>query len=48
MFSFVKNRFYFYALAFGLFIFSLVSPWIVGLNQGIDMTGGIQIEYNVE
>ena len=47
MFSFVKNRFYFYALAFGLFLFSIVSPWIVGLNQGIDMTGGIQIEYNV-
>jgi preprotein translocase SecF subunit len=47
MFSFVQNRFYFYAIAFGLFIFSLASPWIVGLNEGIDMTGGIQIEYGV-
>ncbi|NRH21379.1 protein translocase subunit SecF [Candidatus Gracilibacteria bacterium] len=48
MFSFVKNRFYFYALAFGLFLFSIVSPWIFNLNQGIDMTGGVQIEYNVD
>lgn len=48
MFSFVKNRFYFYAIAFGLFLFSLATPWIVGINQGIDMTGGIQIEYNIE
>ena len=47
MFSFVKNRFYFYAVAFGLFAFSLATPWIIGLNQGIDMTGGIQIEYNI-
>lgn len=48
MFSFVQNRFYFYAIAFGLFLFSLATPWIVGLNQGIDMTGGIQIEYSVD
>ncbi|MBX9809743.1 protein translocase subunit SecF [Candidatus Gracilibacteria bacterium] len=47
MFSFVKNRFYFYAIALGLFVFSLATPWIIGLNQGIDMTGGIQIEYNI-
>ncbi len=47
MFSFVQHRFYFYAIAFGLFLFSLASPWIVGLNEGIDMTGGIQIEYSV-
>ena len=47
MFSFVQHRFYFYAIAFGLFLFSLASPWIIGLNEGIDMTGGIQIEYAV-
>lgn len=28
-------------------ILSLVSPWTVGVNQGIDMTGGIQMEYSV-
>jgi preprotein translocase subunit SecF len=48
MFSFVKNRFYFYAIAFGLFVFSLATPWIFTLNEGIDMTGGIQIEYSIE
>jgi preprotein translocase subunit SecF len=48
MFSFVKNRFYFYAIALVLFVFSLASPWVIGLKQGIDMTGGIQIEYSVE
>jgi preprotein translocase subunit SecF len=47
MFSFVQHRFYFYAIAFGLFLFSLATPWIIGLNEGIDMTGGIQIEYSV-
>lgn len=48
MFSFVHNRFRFYTLALALTGFSLLSPWIFGLNLGIDMTGGIQIEYNVE
>jgi preprotein translocase SecF subunit len=48
MYSFVKNRFKYYAIAGGLVIFSLISPWIFGLNQGIDMTGGIQIEYKTE
>jgi preprotein translocase SecF subunit len=48
MFSFVQNRFYFYAVAFGLFLLSLASPWIIGLNQGIDMTGGIQLEFSVD
>ena len=48
MFSFVKNRFYFYILAFVFFVSSLAMPWILGgLNQGIDMTGGVQIEYSV-
>ncbi len=47
MFSFVQNRFKFYAIAGVLMFFSLISPWIFGLNLGIDMTGGIQIEYAV-
>ncbi len=48
MFSFVKNRYYFYVLAFGLFLFSLSTPWTIGLNQGIDMTGWVQIEYSID
>ncbi len=48
MFSFVHNRYYFYAVALGLVIISLVVPFISKLNLGIDMTGGIQIEYIVE
>ena len=47
MFSFVKNRFTFYTIAIVLFVASILSPWILGLREGIDMTGGIQIEYNV-
>ncbi len=50
MFSFVHNRFRFYSIAIILVIFSLLSPWLIPewVNLGIDMTGGIQIEYNVE
>jgi preprotein translocase subunit SecF len=48
MFSFVKNRYTFYAIALTLLILSLLSPLILGLNEGIDMTGGMQIEYSVE
>lgn len=48
MISFVHNRFKFYAVALVLTCFSVISPWIFGLNLGIDMTGGIQIEYSVE
>lgn len=47
MFSFVKNRFTFYAIAILLIVFSLASPWILGLREGIDMTGGIQMEFSV-
>lgn len=47
MFSFVKNRYTFYSIAIGLLILSLLSPFLVRLNLGIDMTGGIQIEYTV-
>jgi len=46
-FSFVKNRFTFYTIALVLFLGSLASPWVLGLREGIDMTGGIQIEYHV-
>lgn len=48
MFSFVKNRYFFYAIAIVLFVLSLASPWILGLRQGIDMTGGIKVEYKVD
>ncbi len=49
MFSFVQNRYKFYSVALGLIVFSLLSPWIFGgVNLGIDMTGGTQIEYSVE
>jgi preprotein translocase SecF subunit len=47
MYSFVQNRFKYYSLAGALVILSLVSPFIFGLNQWIDMTWGIQIEYLV-
>lgn len=46
MFSFTKNRFKFYGIAIGLSLVSLAAPFIFGINLGIDMTGGIQIEYN--
>jgi preprotein translocase SecF subunit len=47
MFSFTKNRFAFYVVALGLLISSLLAPLFLKLNLGIDMTGGIQIEYNL-
>lgn len=47
MFSFVKNRFNFYAVAWVLFLLSLLSPLFLTLNMGIDMTGWMQIEYSV-
>lgn len=47
MFSFVKNRYYFYVIALGLLVISLLAPFLFKLNLGIDMTGGIQIEYTV-
>ncbi len=48
MFSFTKNRFYFYAVAFWLLVLSLLAPLFLKLNLGIDITGGIQIEYTVD
>ncbi len=47
MFSFVQNRRKFYTVAVVLFVLSLLSPWFLKLHQGIDITGGIQIEYTV-
>lgn len=47
MFSFVKNRYTFYAIALTLLILSLLAPFLTRLNMGIDMTGGTQIEYTV-
>lgn len=47
MFSFVKNRYTFYAIALVLLVLSLASPFFTRLNLGIDMTGGIQVEYTV-
>lgn len=47
MFSFTKNRFRFYTFAWVLSVISLLAPFVLGVNLGIDMTGGIQIEYNV-
>lgn len=46
MFSFIKNRKAFYVLALILIVASLLAPWGLGVHQGIDMTGGIQIEYS--
>ncbi len=49
MFSFTKNRFRFYTVAWVLTVLSLLSPFLLpgGINLGIDMTGWIQIEYGV-
>jgi preprotein translocase subunit SecF len=47
MFSFVKNRYTFYTIALTLLVLSLLSPFLTRLNMGIDMTGGMQIEYSV-
>ncbi len=46
MFSFIKNRKAFYVLALVLIVASFLAPWGLGVHQGIDMTGGIQIEYS--
>lgn len=46
-FSFVKNRKKFYIISGSLFLFSILSPFILPVHQGIDLTGWIQIEYNI-
>ncbi|MBP9779110.1 protein translocase subunit SecF [Candidatus Gracilibacteria bacterium] len=48
MFSFTKNRYVFYSVALGLLVLSLLLPFFTQLNLGIDLTGGIQVEYTVE
>ncbi len=48
MFSFTQNRFRFYTVAIVLMVLSIASPFLLGVNLGIDMTGGIQIEYAVD
>ncbi len=48
MFSFIKNRFYFYGISTVLVFCALVSPFVLGMNLGIDLTGGIQIEYQAK
>lgn len=48
MFSFVKNRKYSYILAGILFLFSILSPFILPFRQWIDLTGWVQSKYNVE
>lgn len=46
-FSFTQNRKTFYIVSLVLVIFSLLSPFLFRFNLGIDITGGIQIEYSV-
>jgi preprotein translocase subunit SecF len=48
MFSFTQNRFKFYTVAVGISLISLLAPFVLGMNLGIDMTGGIQIEYTTQ
>lgn len=48
MFSFIKNRFYFYGISTVLVVCAILSPFVLGMNLGIDLTGGIQIEYQVK
>ena len=45
MIDILKNRLYFYIVSGSLILFSLWMLLIGNLNYGIDMTGGIQIEY---
>lgn len=48
MFSFTKHRFKFYVVAIIMLALSLLSPVLVPkMNMGIDITGGIQVEYAV-
>jgi preprotein translocase subunit SecF len=44
----IKNRIYFYAVAGAITLFALLSTLFINLNYGIDMTGGIQLEYGYE
>lgn len=44
----IKNRVYLYAIAIFITLFALFSIFFIKLNYGIDMTGGIQLEYSYE
>ncbi len=44
---FLANRKKFYLISALLFLFSFLVFFFVPKNYGIDMTGGIQIEYSV-
>ena len=44
----IKNRVFLYAIALFITIFALFSIFFIKLNYGIDMTGGIQLEYSYE
>lgn len=44
-FSFIGFRKTFYTIALALIVISFVSPLILGMRLGIDMTGGVQLEY---
>lgn len=47
MYSFVKNRKSAYIVAAFLTLFAILSPFLLPFRQGIDLTGGIQAEYNI-
>lgn len=44
--DFIKNRFAYYAVAVVLMVVSLVAPFLFPMNLGIDMSGGIQAEFD--
>ena len=43
--DYIKHRFSFYFVALALFAGSLVLPFVIPINLGIDMTGGTQSEF---
>ncbi len=45
-FNFIKNRFSYYAIALALVVISAAAPFVFPMNLGIDMTGGIQAEFD--
>ncbi len=47
-FSFIDQRKYLYGVALLLIAFSFFAPSLFGIRLGIDMTGGVQIEYQCE
>lgn len=45
-FNFIKSRFTYYAIAGVLTAISIAAPFVFPMNLGIDMTGGIQAEFD--